>query len=296
MRRRMYPPRAKSGCCRCQCRWGVATITAWNFSPTRRRGRSVALAAGCTVVGRPSATTWMSAMALVNLLEEVWPAPWRAQPGQRGGEPRARPCCARLGDKPELHRFAGRRQTATRSAADGIKRLSLELGGSAPCAGFPDVNVETVAKVAVAAKFLTTARSASRPAGSTFIMLSPRSLSRPACSLIGGLVVGPGSEPQVTTGPLVTAAARERMAGFVADAVGKGAEVVTGGAPPAHLGAWLFLCADAAPQICRRGCVPCKRRRSGRSCCSTSLTSWTRCCARPTRRPTAWPPTYSPTT
>jgi succinate-semialdehyde dehydrogenase / glutarate-semialdehyde dehydrogenase len=215
----------------------VATITAWNFPaylPARKW--SAALAAGCTVVGRPSELTPMSAMALVNLLEEAGlPAGVlnlvNGAPGPMG-EAILR---SSLVDKLSFTGSQAVGKLLMRNAADGIKRLSLELGGSAPVLVFPDVNVETVAKVAVAAKFRNNGQVCISPSRFYVHNAVAEEFVEASRSLIGGLVVGPGLEPQVTTGPLVTAAARERMAGFVADAVGKGAEVVTGGAPPAHL-------------------------------------------------------------
>ncbi len=215
----------------------VATITAWNFPaylPARKW--SAALAAGCTVVGRPSELTPMSAMALVNVLEEAGLPPGvlnlvNGAPGPMGEAMLRSPLVDKLS-------FTGSQAVGKllmRNAADGIKKLAMELGGSAPVLVFPGVDVEAVAKVAVAAKFRNNGQVCISP--SRFYVHRDVADDFVAASraVIGGLVVGPGLEPQVTTGPLVTAAARERIAGFVADAVGKGAEVLTGGAPPPNL-------------------------------------------------------------
>ena len=215
----------------------VATITAWNFPaylPARKW--SAALAAGCTVVARPSELTPMSAMALVNVLEEAGLPPGvlnlvNGAPGPMGEAMLRSPLVDKLS-------FTGSQAVGKllmRNAADGIKKLALELGGSAPVLVFPDVDVEAVAKVAVAAKFRNNGQVCISP--SRFYVHRDVADDFVAASqaVIDGLVVGPGLEPQVTTGPLVTAAARERITGFVADAVGKGAEVLTGGAPPANL-------------------------------------------------------------
>ena len=220
----------------------VATITAWNFPaylPARKW--SAALAAGCTVVARPSELTPMCAMALVNVLEEAGlPAGVlnlvNGAPGPMGEAMLRSPLVDKLS-------FTGSQAVGKllmRNAADGIKRLSLELGGSAPVLVFPDVDVEAVAKVAVAAKFRNNGQVCISPSRFYVHRAVAEEFVEASRSLIGALVVGPGLEPQVTTGPLVTAAARDRIAGFVADAVQKGAEVVTGGAPPAHLDRGFF--------------------------------------------------------
>lgn len=214
----------------------VATITAWNFPaylPARKW--SAALAAGCTVVGRPSELTPMSAMALVNVLEEAGLPPGvlnlvNGAPGPMG-EALLR---SLLVDKLSFTGSQTVGKLLMRNAADGIKKLAMELGGSAPVLVFPDVDVEAVAKVAVAAKFRNNGQVCISPSRFYVHRDVADDFVAASRSVIAGLVVGPGLEPQVTTGPLVTAAARERITGFVADAVGKGAEVLTGGAPPAN--------------------------------------------------------------
>ncbi len=220
----------------------VATITAWNFPaylPARKW--SAALAAGCTVVARPSELTPMSAMALVNVLEEAGLPPGvlnlvNGQPGPMGEVFLRSPLVDKLS-------FTGSQAVGRllmRNAADGIKRLSLELGGSAPVLVFPDVDLEAVAQVAVAAKFRNNGQVCISP--SRFYVHRDVSVAFAEASraVVDGLVVGPGLEPQVTTGPLVTATARDRIAGFVADAVQKGAQVVTGGDRPGNLDRGFF--------------------------------------------------------
>jgi succinate-semialdehyde dehydrogenase/glutarate-semialdehyde dehydrogenase len=233
----------------------VATITAWNFPaylPARKW--SAALAAGCTVVARPSELTPMSAMALVNLLEDAGLPSGvlnliNGAPGPMGEALLGSPLVDKLS-------FTGSQAVGRilmRNAAGGIKRLSLELGGSAPVLVFPDVDVEAVAKVAVAAKFRNNGQVCISPSRFYVHAAVADDFVEASRAIAGSLVVGPGLEPQVTTGPLVTAQARERIAGFVADAVEKGATVVAGGAPPAHLERGFFytptLLTDLKPHV-----------------------------------------------
>ena len=215
----------------------VGTITAWNFPaylPARKW--SAALAAGCTVVARPSELTPMSAMALVNLLVEAGtPAGVlnlvNGEPAPMGEAMLRSPFVDKLS-------FTGSQvvgRLLMRGAADGIKRLSLELGGSAPVLVFPDVDVASVAKVAVAAKFRNNGQVCISPSRFYVHRAIADDFAATSRSVIDGLIVGSGLEPQVTTGHLVTSAARERVAGFVADAVDKGAAVITGGSAPDNL-------------------------------------------------------------
>jgi succinate-semialdehyde dehydrogenase len=215
----------------------VATITAWNFPavlPARKWG--AALAAGCTVVGRPSELTPLSAMALANLFVEAGLLPGVLN--LVNGDPESIGEAFMQSPLVEKISFTGSQRVGRilmRGAADGLKRLHLELGGSAPVLVFDDVDVEAAAKLSVQAKFRNNGQVCISPARfyvhrnvfEDFLDISQ--------SLAGGLVVGDGLKEGVNTGPMVNAVGRERVEAFVQDAVGKGARVVTGGGRPANL-------------------------------------------------------------
>ncbi|HEX9922213.1 MAG TPA: NAD-dependent succinate-semialdehyde dehydrogenase [Anaerolineae bacterium] len=215
----------------------VATITAWNFPanlPARKW--AAALAAGCTVVGRPSELTPMSAMAIVNLLEEAGLPPGvlnlvNGQPAPIGEAFLHSPHVEKLS-------FTGSQDVGrllVRQAADSLKRLSLELGGNAPVLIFPDADVEAAARLSVAAKFRNNGQVCISPNRFYVHRDIAEDYIEAAHSAINELVVGNGLDPGVTTGPMVTSAARERVEGFVADAMTQGAHVVCGGGRPAQL-------------------------------------------------------------
>lgn len=221
----------------------VATITAWNFPaylPARKW--SGALAAGCTVVARPSELTPMSAMALVNVLDEAGLPPGvlnliNGEPASMGEAILRSPLVDKLS-------FTGSQAVGKllmRNAADPIKRLSLELGGSAPVLVFPDVDVESAARQAVAAKFRNNGQVCISPSRFYVHHAVAEEFIDAAHAAIDALVVGDGMQTGVTNGPLVTAAARTRVEGFVADAVQKGARVVTGGGRPAGYDKGFFV-------------------------------------------------------
>src|SRR5690606_5526840 len=233
----------------------VGTITAWNFPaylPARKW--SAALAAGCAVVGRPSELAPLSAMALANLMAEAGIPPGVFN--LINGDPAA---MARvMFESPYVDKisFTGSQAVGRllmRQAADGIKRLALELGGSAPVLVFADADVEQAAKAAVQAKF--------RNAGQVCISPSQFYIHEDlyvdflaACAQEAGkLVVGNGLDPETTMGPVISSAAREKLEAVVADAVDQGGRIVFGGERPAHLEKGFFyaptILTDIAPAM-----------------------------------------------
>src|ERR1700733_14394952 len=133
----------------------VGLITAWNFPAYNvARAASAALAAGCTVVIRPSEFTPLTAMEMVNILIEAGMDDGavnliNGEPESMGQEMLRNPKCAKI-------HFTGSQRVGKLlmdGASKSVKRLSLELGGNAPVLIFPDVDLDKVAASAVTAKF-----------------------------------------------------------------------------------------------------------------------------------------------
>jgi succinate-semialdehyde dehydrogenase/glutarate-semialdehyde dehydrogenase len=132
----------------------VGVITAWNF-PVYNPARAIAaaLAAGCTVVVRPAELTPLSAMAMVEILDEAGvPA---GAINLVNGDPEA--MGQAMLDHPDLRKISftgsvGVGKILMNGAARTMTRLSLELGGNAPVIVMPDADIEVVAS-AVASKF-----------------------------------------------------------------------------------------------------------------------------------------------
>lgn len=215
----------------------VATITAWNFPATLpARKWAAALAAGCTVVGRPSELTPLCAFELARALVDAGLPPGvlnvvNGEPAAIGEVFTGSPLVDKLS-------FTGSQNVGKllmRNAADGLKRLSLELGGSAPVLVFENCDIEDAARRAVAAKFRNNGQVCISPSRFYVQHSVLEAFLDHAATAIDSLVLGHGLDPEVTTGPLVTAAGRERVEGFVADATAHGAEVVRGGKRPARL-------------------------------------------------------------
>lgn len=132
----------------------VGIITAWNFPVYNpNRAAASALAAGCTVVIRPSEYTPRSAMLYAAALVDAGIPPGVVN--VINGEPRAMADVHMKDPRVRKVAFTGSVRVGKElmtKAASTITRLSLELGGNAPVIVFPDVDVEAVAAGAVAAK------------------------------------------------------------------------------------------------------------------------------------------------
>ena len=204
----------------------AAAITPWNFPAAMiTRKCAPALAAGCTVVVKPSELTPYSALALAKLAEEAGiPAGVfnviTGLPQAIGSELTSNATVRKLS-------FTGSTRVGAllmRQSADTIKKLSLELGGNAPLIVFDDADLDIAVTSAMASKF--------RNAGQTCVCANrifvqdgvyDEFASRLA-KAVKALKVGRGDAPGVTTGPLINAAAVEKVHVHLDDALSLGAK------------------------------------------------------------------------
>ncbi len=208
-----------------------AAITPWNFPAamiTRKAGP--ALAAGCTMVLKPAEGTPFSALALAALAEEagVPAGVFSVLTGDAraiGGELTANPVVRKLS-------FTGSTEVGRllmAQSAPSIKKLSLELGGNAPFIVFDDADLDAAVAGAMASKF--------RNAGQTCVCANRiyvqagvyDAFADKLVAAVRALKVGPGTEPGVEQGPLIDAAALDKVEAHIADAVALGGQVLTGG-------------------------------------------------------------------
>ncbi|MBW5931308.1 succinate-semialdehyde dehydrogenase I [Klebsiella michiganensis] len=209
----------------------TAAITPWNFPSamiTRKAGP--ALAAGCTMVLKPASQTPFSALALAELANRagIPEGVFNVVTGSAsevGGELTGNPLVRKLS-------FTGSteigRQLMEQCAKD-IKKVSLELGGNAPFIVFDDADLDKAVEGALASKF--------RNAGQTCVCanrlyVQDSVYDRFAEKLqqaVSKLQIGDGLQPNVTIGPLIDEKATAKVQEHIADALGKGARVVTGG-------------------------------------------------------------------
>ena len=211
---------------------GVAgVITAWNF-PAYNPGRAwaAAMAAGCTVVGRASEYTPLTAMEMANIVAEAGVP--RGVLNLVNGEPD--PMGQAMLDDPACRKisFTGSVRVGKLlmdGASRTVTRLGLELGGNAPVLIFPDVDLEEVAKGSVATKYRNDGQVCIAP--QRFLVhrkVNDEFLER-VVPRVKSLRLGDGLDPQTQVGPLINARQRDRVETMVADARRQGVEVLAGG-------------------------------------------------------------------
>ena len=209
----------------------VGAITPWNFPSsmiTRKAGP--AIAAGCTVVLKPSEFTPYSAFALAELAE-------------RAGVPKgvfnvvtgdAPAIGAELTSNKLVRKIGFTGSTAVgkllmAQSAGTVKKVSLELGGNAPFIVFDDADLDAAVEGAIVSKY--------RNSGQTCVCANRfyvqdavyDAFATKLAAAVGKLKVGPGTQAGATNGPLINAKAVEKVERHVADALAKGAKLVTGG-------------------------------------------------------------------
>ncbi|KIC86382.1 MAG: NAD-dependent succinate-semialdehyde dehydrogenase [Pantoea sp.] len=218
-----------------------AAITPWNF-PAAMITRKVApaLAAGCTMIVKPAEQTPLTALALAVL-------------AQRAGIP-AGVFQVITGDARELGEALTSSDTVRKLSFTGstevgrilmaqcaftIKKLSLELGGNAPFIVFDDADLDAAVEGAIASKYRNTGQTCvctNRFYVHTSIY---DSFAEKLALRVAAMKVGEGHEANVLIGPLIDDAAISKVEDHIADALAKGATLVTGGKPHA-LGGTFF--------------------------------------------------------
>jgi succinate-semialdehyde dehydrogenase/glutarate-semialdehyde dehydrogenase len=211
-----------------------AAITPWNF-PIAMITRKVApaIAAGCAIVIKPAEQTPLSALAMAEL-------------AQRAGMPagviniltadaeRSIALGKVLCDSPVVRHLSFTGSTPVgrilmQQSAPTIKKLALELGGHAPFIVFDDADIDAAVEGALLSKY----RNAGQTCVCTNRFYAHASIYDSfVAKLAAGaarIKVGDGFEAGVSQGPLIDAQAIEKVADHVADAIAKGATVVTGG-------------------------------------------------------------------
>lgn len=210
----------------------VAAITPWNFPMamlTRKLGP--ALAAGCTGIIKPANNTPLSAFALLALAKKAG-VPDGVLNGVAGDTHAISDAIMASGAVRKIS-FTGSTavgKTLMRNAAETMKKISMELGGNAPYIVFEDADIDAAVKGAIANKF--------RNAGQVCVSVNrffiheavyDRFVNQLADE-VNKLKVGNGMDEGVVVGPLINAAAVEKVEEHVKDAQAKGGRIVAGGA------------------------------------------------------------------
>ncbi|SDA10957.1 NAD-dependent succinate-semialdehyde dehydrogenase [Sphingomonas sp. NFR15] len=213
----------------------VAAISPWNF-PFSMLSRKIApaLAAGCTVVVKPSEFTAYCGLLWAVLAEKAGiPAGVinvvTGDAGAIGGALTTSPLVRKL-------TFTGSTRVGKilyEQSGATMKKLSMELGGNAPFLVFDDADLEKAVEGAIASKY--------RNSGQTCVCTNRfyvqdgiyEVFAERLTERVKALKVGNGFDPDVQQGPLINDAAVKKVSAHVEDAVAKGGVVLTGGSPHA---------------------------------------------------------------
>ncbi|MFV8819310.1 aldehyde dehydrogenase family protein [Haliea sp. E17] len=211
---------------------GVAgLIVPWNVPiSTAVLKLAPALAAGCTVVVKPSEETPLSILLLGRLVAEAGFPPGVVNIVNGFGAS-AGSALARHSDVDKVS-FTGSTATGRKvieAAIGNLKKLSLELGGKSPVVVMPDADLQlAVPGVAMATFFL---QGQNCMAGTRIFVHASiyDSLVAGLKAFAEGMVIGHGLDPATHIGPLISAAHCEKVMGYIARGIEEGATLVTGG-------------------------------------------------------------------
>ncbi|HEV7963536.1 MAG TPA: aldehyde dehydrogenase [Actinoplanes sp.] len=237
----------------------VGAIVPWNYPVVLAITKiAPALAAGCTVVIKPSPGTVLDSFLLAEAAEEAG-----VPPGVLNWVPGGRELGAYLVSHPGVDKIAFTGSTAAgRTIGERcgalLRPVSLELGGKSAALILDDADLD---KVTEGLFFASLANNGQTCMACTRI-LAPRSrydeVVESLAGWLGGLQVGDPLEPSTQVGPLASAEHRERVEGFIAKGRAEGARLVLGGGRPAGLDrGWfvqptLFADVDNASTIARQ--------------------------------------------
>ena len=206
-------------------------ITPWNFpSAMITRKAAPALAVGCSMIIKPATQTPLSAYALVNLAYKAGVPQDLLQVTTGNASMISETLCS--SDIVKKISFTGSTEVGKKliaQSANGVKKLSMELGGNAPFIVFDDANLDAAVQGILASKF--------RNSGQTCVCANRiyvqdgiyDELAKKLNEEVSKLNVGNGMDSGVTQGPLIDLKAVAKVEEHIADATKKGAKILLGG-------------------------------------------------------------------
>ncbi|MFG1490956.1 NAD-dependent succinate-semialdehyde dehydrogenase, partial [Oceanospirillum sp. HFRX-1_2] len=215
----------------------VAAITPWNFPVAMiTRKAAPALAAGCTIVIKPSEETPFCALAMAELAQRagvpagVLNVVTGTNAAAIGGELTSSPIVRKLS-------FTGSTPVGKllmKQCADTVKKTSMELGGNAPFIVFDDADIDAAVEGAIASKY--------RNAGQTCVCANRLlvqagvhdEFAEKLAKRVKEMQIGNGTTPGVEVGPLINKAAIDKVDNLVKASVEQGAKILTGGERHSH--------------------------------------------------------------
>ena len=210
----------------------VASIAPWNYPLMMASWKlSAPLAAGCPVVLKPSELTPLATLRMAKIMNEVLPAGvvnviHGAGPGVGSA----------LINNPGVEGISITGSPATgmaamKAASEQIRHVHLELGGKAPVIVFDDADIDAVVETIRGGSFFNAGQDCAQPCR---IMVQDGVFERvvaETAAAVSSIRLGTQHDPETEMGPLISAAQRDRVAGFV-DRARAGADIACGGTVP----------------------------------------------------------------
>ncbi|QUS58343.1 NAD-dependent succinate-semialdehyde dehydrogenase [Pseudovibrio brasiliensis] len=218
-------------------------LSAWNF-PALLPARKIAaaLAAGCTVIARPASEAAGPCFAIGQALMDagLMPGALAILTGD------SRTLAPALINAPEIRKVSLTGSVPVgkdvmRQCADGMKKVTMELGGHAPVVIHKDFDPIAAAQKLAATKFRNCGQVCISPSRFYVHSSIAREFAEEFARYAKSLVVGDGLEEGVTTGPLIRQRAVDHALRLTEDAIAKGAELLAGGNQPENLPEGSFL-------------------------------------------------------
>ncbi len=239
-----YTMREPLGVCAGIGAWNYPTqIACWKAAP--------ALACGNAMVFKPSETTTLCALKVAEILVEAGAPPGLFNVIQGRGD-----VGAKLIADPRIAKVSltgsvptGRKVYA--AAAEGIKNVTMELGGKSPLLIFDDADLEDAVSGAILANFYSSGQVCSNGTR-VFVQagIYDAFVTRMA-ERLHGVKTGDPLDPEVNFGPLVSAEQRDKVLGYIEAGKAEGARLVTGGGALEGPGFWVAptLFADVTDEM-----------------------------------------------
>ncbi len=210
----------------------VGAVVPWN-APLLLSAQKLApaLAAGCTVVLKPSEYATFAVLRLARLIEEAGLPPGALNVVTGPGEPTG----DALINHPMVNKlsFTGSRAVGRKivqASADGFKRVSLEMGGKSPALVFADADVSSAAAITMGTVTLGLSGQVCLAQTRALVHRDVADEFLAMAEMIGGMVsYGSPFDPAVTSSPLINTRQMERVLALIAEGQADGARLVTGG-------------------------------------------------------------------
>ena len=218
----VYTRREPLGVCVGIGAWNYPTqIACWKAAP--------ALACGNAMVFKPSETTPLCALKVAEILHEAGVPAGVYNVIQGYGATGASLICDARVDKVSLTGSVPTGRKVYAAAAEGIRHVTMELGGKSPMIVFEDADVENAVSGAILGNFYSSGQVCSNGTR-VFVQKGIKdAFLKRLTERLNGVKMGDPQDPDVNFGPMVSANQREIVEGFIAKGVDEGAILVTGG-------------------------------------------------------------------